>query len=81
MPSQLICDAVFVDRKIRYQVAPRTNIALKILRGQMNSLIAHQLRGKMLSESQILWNELAFMVLGKVKVEEEGGEKAPMVVG
>ncbi|KAJ3995009.1 P-loop containing nucleoside triphosphate hydrolase protein [Lentinula boryana] len=67
---KLISNAAFIDRKIKFQVAPKTNIALKFLRTQLASLLGYQFRGKILTESQILWNELALMVLGKVKIED-----------
>ncbi|KAE9410966.1 HA2-domain-containing protein [Gymnopus androsaceus JB14] len=67
---KLISNSAFIDRKVKFQIAPKTNIALKILRTQLASLLAYQFRGKILTESHILWNELALMVLGKVKIED-----------
>ncbi|KAJ4483983.1 P-loop containing nucleoside triphosphate hydrolase protein [Lentinula lateritia] len=67
---KLISNAAFIDRKVKFQIAPKTNIALKFLRTQLTSLLWYQFRGKILTESQILWNELALMVLGKVKIED-----------
>lgn len=67
---KIISDSAFIDRKIKFQIPPKSNVALKLLRNQLGSLLAHQFRGKTLSESQILWNELSLMVLGKVKVDE-----------
>ncbi|KAG6911865.1 hypothetical protein DXG01_000112 [Tephrocybe rancida] len=68
---KLISDSAFIDRKIKYRIPPKSNIALKFLRTQLWSLLAHQFRGKPLTESQILWNEIAMLVLGKVKLEAE----------
>lgn len=76
---QLISNSAFIDRKIKYQIPPKSNIALKHLRTQVSSLLAHQFRGKPLLESQVLWNEMASIVLGKMKVEEEDAEQAPAV--
>ncbi|KAJ3839808.1 P-loop containing nucleoside triphosphate hydrolase protein [Lentinula raphanica] len=67
---KLTSNAAFIDRKIKFQVSPKTNVALKFLRAQLTSLLGCQFRGKILTESQILWNELALMILGKVKIEE-----------
>ncbi|KAJ4486298.1 P-loop containing nucleoside triphosphate hydrolase protein [Lentinula aciculospora] len=67
---KLISNAAFIDRKVKFQVAPKTNTALKFLRTQLASSLAYQFRGKILTESQILWNELAMMVLGKIKIED-----------
>ncbi|KAG5648099.1 hypothetical protein DXG03_007134 [Asterophora parasitica] len=68
---KIISDSAFIDRKIKFRISPKVNIALKFLRTQLASLLAHQFRGKILTESQILWNEKALMVLGKVKVDAE----------
>ncbi|KAF8832459.1 hypothetical protein HHX47_DHR1001422 [Lentinula edodes] len=67
---KLISNAAFIDRKVKFQIAPKTNIALKFLRTQLTSLLSYQFRGKILTESHIFWNELALMVLGKVKIED-----------
>lgn len=48
------------------------NIALKILRNQLAANLSQQLKGKRLEGTQPQWQELAMMVLGKVKFEEEG---------
>ena len=72
---QLISDSVSIDRKIRFRVSPKTNIALKHLRFQLSGLLSLHYRGKTLVESQLMWNELAMMVLGKwtpLKEDEEG---------
>jgi len=49
---------------------------LKYLRHHLATILADQIRGKPLSESQLLWNELAMTVLGKTKlaIGEEGGQ-------
>ncbi|RDB29553.1 putative helicase C15C4.05 [Hypsizygus marmoreus] len=77
---KLISDSAFIDRKIKFRVAPKANVALKFLRSQLGSLLAHQFRGKTLTESQILWNEIALMVLGKVKVEADPSEQRSVVI-
>ena len=46
-------------------------ISLKFLRHHLAIALAAQYRGKILDESQILWNEIAMMVLGKEKIMEE----------
>ncbi|KAG5353387.1 hypothetical protein C0989_007532 [Termitomyces sp. Mn162] len=65
---KLISDSAIIDRKIKFRISPKSNIALKFLRIQLWSLLAHQFRGKPLTESQVLWNEIAMLVLGKVKL-------------
>ncbi|KIL70700.1 hypothetical protein M378DRAFT_194963 [Amanita muscaria Koide BX008] len=64
---KLIADTVTVDKKIRFQISPKSNIALKLLRTQLSSLLSHQMRSRVLTESQVRWNDLAISVLGWVK--------------
>jgi ATP-dependent RNA helicase DHX29 len=77
---QLISDSAFIDRKIKFRIPPKSNIALKFLRSQLSALLAHQFRGKFLAESQIFWNEVALKVLGKGKMKEDEGTNDPIVV-
>jgi ATP-dependent RNA helicase DHX29 len=77
----LISNSAFIDRKVKFHISPKSNVAIKILRSHLGSLLAQQFRGKPLSESQSLWFEMALMVLGKAKIEAtEGQEHLPMVV-
>ncbi len=78
--TQLISDSFSIDRKIKFRVAPKTNIALKHLRTQLATVLSQQLRGKALNESQILWNEMALLVLGKLKVEDENEVSISIIV-
>jgi len=68
---KLISDSVFIDKKIRFRVTPKSNIALKILRNQIGFVLADQFRGKTLSESQIVWHEVALLALAKSKLPQE----------
>ena len=68
----MIANSLSIDRKIRFRVDPKVNIALKILRNQLAANLSQQLKGKRLEGTQPQWQELAMMVLGKVKFEEEG---------
>jgi len=76
---KLVSNSASIDRKIKFRVSPKANIALKSLRNQLGSLLALQFRGKLLTESQILWNETALAVLGKERVEEDSGVKTIVV--
>jgi len=77
----LISNSAFIDRKVKFYISPKSNVALKILRNHLGSILAQQFRGKYLSESQSLWFEMALMVLGKTKIEAaEGEEHLSMVV-
>lgn len=76
---KLISNSTFLDRKIRFQIPSKCNIALKFLRTQLVGLLSTQFRIKPLSESQYKWNELSLMILGKVK-PEEGGELGVNIV-
>ena len=84
-PSQLISNSAFIDRKIRFRIPGRVNIALKYLRHHLATIVANQIRGKPLSEPQLLWNELAMTVLGKMRLitgeeESQGGISQILVV-
>lgn len=76
---QLVADSVFIDRKLRYKVSPKVNIALKLLRAQLANLLAKQYRGKVLTESLMLWYDIALMILGKVNPNQE--ERSIQVAG
>ncbi|PCH33517.1 pre-mRNA-splicing factor ATP-dependent RNA helicase prp22 [Wolfiporia cocos MD-104 SS10] len=77
---KLSSNTVLIDRKIRFRVPPKTGVALKVLRSQLSSLLATQMRIKPLDESQLLWNELAMMVLGKTKPKDPGGQESVTLV-
>lgn len=64
-------DTAIVDRKVKYRLTARANIAVKILRTQLGSILAQQFRGKPLTESQIQWHKLAMAALGRTKLETE----------
>ncbi|KAL4071050.1 P-loop containing nucleoside triphosphate hydrolase protein [Scleroderma citrinum] len=61
---KLICDSVIVDRRIKYRLTPKANVAMKILRKQLSSILVQQFHGEPLTESQGRWYELAMTVLG-----------------
>lgn len=66
---QLMSDSVSIDRKVRFHIPPKASIALKLLRNNLSSILSAQLRTRPLTESQVRWNEIAMMILGKVKLE------------
>lgn len=59
-----------VDRKVKFRVLAKTNVALKHLRTQLASVLAIQFRGKPLTESQMLWKNLGEKVLGKIRIRD-----------
>jgi ATP-dependent RNA helicase DHX29 len=67
----LIADTASIDRKIRFCVAPKTNIALKILREQLSNVLALQYQGKALTQAQEAWKELGLLALSKAKIKTE----------
>lgn len=69
---QLSANVVYIDKKIKFRLSPKTGVALKLLRSQISALLSAQMRIKPLSETQLPWNELAIMILGKLKPEEPG---------
>ncbi|KAH0838412.1 P-loop containing nucleoside triphosphate hydrolase protein [Lanmaoa asiatica] len=68
---KLMSDTAIVDRKVKYRLTPRANVAMKILRTQLSSILAQQFRGKPLTESQIQWHKLAMAALGSAQQEAE----------
>ena len=66
---QLIASMASIDRKIKFRIPPKTNVALKFLREQLGNVLAHQFRNKTPMRSHLQWNETGLMVLGKVKPE------------
>ncbi|KAI1797739.1 P-loop containing nucleoside triphosphate hydrolase protein [Ganoderma leucocontextum] len=66
---KLMADSVGIDRKVRFHISPKASIALKLLRNNLSSILSAQFRTRPLSESQVRWNEIAMMILGKVKPE------------
>ncbi|TFY83774.1 hypothetical protein EWM64_g246 [Hericium alpestre] len=76
---KLISDSASLERKIRFNIPPKANIALKHLRSQLSSILASQLRGKPLTESQLLWMKFALVVLGKTRLEEESKQPSAIL--
>ncbi|KAF8337940.1 P-loop containing nucleoside triphosphate hydrolase protein [Cantharellus anzutake] len=68
---KLFSNSAFIDRKIKYNLSPKTNLAVKVLRERTASILATQMRGKPLSLSQQKWKELALFVLGKLKIDAD----------
>ncbi|KAJ7925913.1 P-loop containing nucleoside triphosphate hydrolase protein [Mycena leptocephala] len=67
---KLVSNAVFIDRKVKFQVSPKCNMALKFLRTHLASILAQQFRTRPLTESQVLWSDIAISVLRKEKLIE-----------
>ena len=67
----MIADTASIDRKIRFCVPPKTNIALKILREQLSNVLAHQYQGKILTQAQEVWKELGLLALSKAKIKQD----------
>lgn len=77
---QLISEGLFIDRRVRYRVPPRSGVALKYLRSQLGSILGQQFRGKPLAESQVLWNDMAMLVLSKTRVSVAEEESAFQII-
>lgn len=52
-----------IDRKIRWQIEPKTALAIKLLREQFAVAMSMRLRGRVSSESQKKWFELGLECL------------------
>jgi ATP-dependent RNA helicase DHX29 len=70
---QLISGCAIIDRKVKVRLSPKANVAMKHLRSQLGSILADQFIGKPLSETQIAWNDMALVVLGKKSKPDETG--------
>ena len=68
---KLISDQAVIDRKIKFHIPAKTNVALKLLRENFYDILSAQFKGQTLTETHVHWNELAQMVLGKIKPKEE----------
>ena len=71
-------DSVFLDRKVRYRMSPKTGLAFKLLRNQVGSLLAARLRNDSSENVGSLWEQLIMKILGHIKVEDI--EKKPETV-
>ncbi|KAF8844041.1 P-loop containing nucleoside triphosphate hydrolase protein [Paxillus ammoniavirescens] len=76
---KLMSDVAIVDRKIKYRLTFRANVAMKILRNQLSSISAQKFRGKPMTESQVRWHELGMAALGKVKLDAEADSSGASV--
>ncbi|KAI0094612.1 P-loop containing nucleoside triphosphate hydrolase protein [Irpex rosettiformis] len=68
---KLIANTVIVDRKVRFRVHPKSSIALKYLRSHIGTTLAAHFRGDKLGDVQNTWEEMAMLVLGKIKPKSE----------
>ena len=66
---QLSSDTISVDRKIKFSVTPRVNLALKVLREQIGNLLAHQYQGKSPVDIQNSWKDIGLQALGRMKIK------------
>jgi ATP-dependent RNA helicase DHX29 len=69
--AQLVSDAAFVDRKIKFRIPAKTGLALKHLRNQLVAVLDERLRNKPITESQERWMDIVFVVLGKLRPEQD----------
>ena len=67
----MIADTASIDRKIRFCVSPKTNVALKILREQLSNVLAQQYQGKILTQAQEVWKNIGLLALSKAKIKQE----------
>ncbi|KAF6766323.1 pre-mRNA-splicing factor ATP-dependent RNA helicase prp22 [Ephemerocybe angulata] len=68
---KLLSDTAVIDRKIKFNIPAKTNVALKLLREHLYDILSAQFRGQALTETHVLWNEVAQMVLGKIKPKDD----------
>ncbi|EJT99916.1 P-loop containing nucleoside triphosphate hydrolase protein [Dacryopinax primogenitus] len=58
-------NTIYLDKKIKYRLPPRANVALSYLRDHAAAIISLRMRGKEINEEQEQWWELLLDVLGK----------------
>ncbi|WVR06931.1 hypothetical protein IAU60_003967 [Kwoniella sp. DSM 27419] len=73
---RISASSLYLDRKIRYHVVPKTAIAIKLLREQFAQVMAVRLRGKKPTDEQERWFELGLKCL---KLAEEDGPRVGVV--
>ncbi|CAK9781148.1 P-loop containing nucleoside triphosphate hydrolase protein [Cutaneotrichosporon oleaginosum] len=69
--TKLSAASMQIDRKLRFQVDPKSALALKYLRDQLASAMAARLRGRSLTQRQSQWFELALECLATGVYEEQ----------
>ena len=67
-------DAAIVDRKIRFRIPAKTNLALKHLRNKLAVVLGERLQKKPSTESQERWMETALVILGKLRPKQSSSE-------
>lgn len=60
-----------IDRKLRFQIDPKSALALKHLRDQLTSSMATRFRGRQLPSRQTEWFELALRCLATGVYEDQ----------
>ncbi|KAF9452647.1 P-loop containing nucleoside triphosphate hydrolase protein [Macrolepiota fuliginosa MF-IS2] len=69
---KLVADIATIDRnKARFNISPKSNIALKYLRAYIADILAQQFRGRPLDEHHTQWKDLGMAVLGRLKPRED----------
>jgi ATP-dependent RNA helicase DHX29 len=69
---KLVADIATIDRnKVRFNVSPKTNVALKYLRMYMDNILAQQFRGRPLDQVQSRWKDIGMTVLAKTKPKDD----------
>ncbi|ODN94181.1 DEAH box polypeptide 36 [Cryptococcus wingfieldii CBS 7118] len=71
---KISASSLIIDRRIKYNVAPKTALAIKLIREQFASVMSMRLRGKTLSNSQRTWFDLGLKCLVAGLDEEEGAK-------
>jgi ATP-dependent RNA helicase DHX29 len=76
----LLSDTAAIDRKIKFSISAKTNVALKHLREHLFDILSTQFRGQPITETHVLWNELAANILGKIKPKDEKEQTSITIV-
>ncbi|KAI0307778.1 P-loop containing nucleoside triphosphate hydrolase protein [Multifurca ochricompacta] len=70
-----VSDTASVDRKIKFRIPAKANLALKYLRNQLAIALGERLGNQPSTGLQEKWMEMALIVLGKLRLEQDRNEQ------
>lgn len=69
---RLATDIATIDRnKVRFNILPKSNVALKYLRTNMANVLASQFRGRALDQIQSRWKDSGMSVLARLRHKDD----------
>ena len=68
--KQLISDATIIDRKLKFALSAKSNVALKIIRERLTDIFALHFQRKTLTDAQKMWMDIAISALSHDKLKD-----------